>query len=146
MRNFPTNFATGIALVAACMSLAIGCRGSNVSVTGVVLHKGQPVPGLVVYFHPDEGPAAWGQTSDRGEFELLSDGGSLGVPPGDYTVCIEYDPRPSDPTEVMYPQMGTPASRPADIDALLAKYGSRQKSPLRISIMRDSGPLKLELD
>lgn len=77
---------------------------------------------------------------------MVSDGGSAGLAPGDYVVTIEYDPRPSDPTEVMYPQMRPVMARPADIDVLLAKYGRREKSPLKIQITREVGPLKLELD
>ena len=128
------------------LGLLAGCSSGHVPVKGVVVHKGQPVPGLVVYFHPESGPAVWGQTNEKGEFELLSNAGSPGVTPGDYVVSIEHDPRPSDPTEVMYPQMAPAAPRSADIGGLITKYGRREKSPLRISIKRDSGPLRLELD
>ena len=134
------------ASLGACLILAVGCQSRNIPVQGVALHKGQPVPGLVIYFHPQTGPAAWGQTDEQGKFDLLSDAGSSGIAPGDYIVTVEYDPRPSDPTEVMYPQMGSAASRPAGIDAVLAKYGRRDKSPLKVSIGQDTGLLKLDLD
>ncbi len=66
------------------------------SVSGKVLHKGEPAAGAVVYFHredPAAPPAAaspFGIVEDDGSFSLTCDDQGNGCPPGKYAVLVEW--------------------------------------------------------
>lgn len=73
---------------AAC---SLGCGGythETVSVSGVVLMEGKPVPYVEVAFESGNKPAAFGITDENGRYELATRRYGAGVLPGDYTIKI----------------------------------------------------------
>ena len=86
-------------LAAVALSLTpVGCGNPPglYSVSGKVLHKGEPAAGAVVYFH-QEGPSAsalqtipFGIVEDDGSFYLTCDSLGNGCPPGKYAVLVEW--------------------------------------------------------
>jgi hypothetical protein len=84
------------AVVPSLIQAGCGNPPGLYSVSGTVLHKGEPAAGAVVYFH-SEGPSAasspaipFGIVEDDGSFSLSCDGQGNGCPPGKYTVLVEW--------------------------------------------------------
>jgi hypothetical protein len=87
-----------IMAVAAFSHAVLGCGNPAglYSVSGKVLHHGEPAAGAVVYFHQD-GPSAsalqtipFGIVEDDGSFYLTCDNVGNGCPPGKYAVLVEW--------------------------------------------------------
>jgi hypothetical protein len=87
-----------IVAVTAFFHALVGCGNPPglYSVSGKVLHHGEPADGAVVYFH-QEGPLAsplqtipFGIVQDDGRFDLTSDNVGNGCPPGKYAVLVEW--------------------------------------------------------
>jgi hypothetical protein len=86
-------------LAAAAVSNALtGCGNPPglYSVSGKVLHNGEPAAGAVVYFHQESGSARalptipFGIVEDDGSFYLTCDSVGNGCPPGKYAVLVEW--------------------------------------------------------
>ena len=74
------------------------------SVSGKVMHKGQPAAGAVVYFHyegesaPPSPAIPFGIVEDDGSFSLTCDDRGNGCPPGKYAVLVEWRDKSGDGT------------------------------------------------
>ncbi len=85
--------------VLAALAVLTGCGGSKpklVAVTGKVTHKGNPVTGGSVWFHPAEGNGYQGEKPSGqlqldGSFTAKSFPHGQGVPPGRYKVTLSPD-------------------------------------------------------
>jgi hypothetical protein len=79
--------------------LGLSCSKGLQSVSGKVLHKGQPIKGAVVTLHPKGGDdikahKPSGITSDDGTF-TLSTGQDSGATPGEYVVTVVWLQQPA---------------------------------------------------
>ena len=97
-------------------------------VSGSVMSKGKPAPGMRVKFHPqfDIGKVKftpYGETGPEGRYVLNTGAPGNGAPVGDYIVTIEK------------PRVGTDATGlEAEVDDLKGKYSDPQKSPFKVSV------------
>jgi hypothetical protein len=84
--------------IAAFSYALVGCGNPPgvYSVSGKVLHHGEPATGAVVYFHQESPPASalqtipFGIVADDGSFYLTCDNLGNGCPPGKYAVLVEW--------------------------------------------------------
>jgi hypothetical protein len=124
------------ALLGACKKA--DTRPRRVPVSGMVVHRGQPVAEATVIFEPvGSTPAATGKTDAAGRFQLTTFDASDGAVPGDYKVAVRK-------VQV------TPGSRPADAPDDLAapppdekwllpvKYGHTASSGLTATVKADA--------
>lgn len=132
----------GMAFVAT-LALLAGCSDGPkvVRVSGTVTHNGKPVPSLTVHFIPETGRPSWGLTDENGRFTLEYDNKLQGALVGSHTIWVQW--RPKSPQEEMNPKLST---RPADFPAIQGKYGSQEKSPLKIEITKAVDDLEVKLD
>jgi hypothetical protein len=131
--------------VAALMFLAFGCNEgpSTVRVTGTARHRGKPVANLFLNFVPDEGRASWGVTDENGHFKLFYDRTREGAVRGKHKVHVSYRARtPSDDLALEEGRL----KLPADMQAILDKYGDPATSTLQYNITKDGQEIDLDLD
>lgn len=120
MRRLP-KYAFKPAAVALLFLALAGCGGDNpklVGATGKVTHKGKPVTGGSVWFHPAEGSSykgekPSGQLQLDGTFDAKTFPHGGGIPPGSYKVTLSPD---------LAGRMGKPA------------YGDAAKTPWAVEI------------
>lgn len=129
----------GLGIVCLAMGFA-GCSRSGpqiVPVSGVLTRGGKPVPNLEVYFMPAQGRNSVGMADEQGKFKLGYTVDQDGALVGQHTVFVVFNP----------PMSGAerPAT-PADLKPIIAKYGSREKSPLKVEITQAVDNLELKLD
>lgn len=143
----------GLRRVSALLSLLVlpllaGCGCNNISgvnVKGVVYHKGVPVRGMLMFFGTESSPhPVWGTTDADGRFELQGQAGSTSIPRGNYTVWVAYDPAPTDPGAMI--MSSEVIQDPPGLKEMLAKYGRRETSPLKIEVSGSVDDLRLDLD
>lgn len=126
--------------LAACVALS-GCTKSGPTmhaVRGTLTHNGEPIPEMLICFHPvnaDVNPASEATTDAEGKFELKV-GKTVGVMPGEYHVYV------LDPIGI---QGGT-TSTEESYQTVLKKYGSREKSDIKITIDAAKYDYELKLD
>ena len=144
------------AFVAVCILSSSGCGGSErvVSVSGTVTYNGQPVPGLVVSFVPEavsETGVSSGETDSSGKYSLkVAKTGSSGAVVGKHKVWVSL-PREA-PADGKDDKPNKPKAKgaagttvPAEVAAVLKKYGSLEKTPLVIEV-KGGEPIDLKLD
>ena len=125
------------AIFTACF--AWGCGGDNVvPVSGVLLHKGKPVPDTRVNFYPDEGRPVSGVTDGQGLFKLRYDAKRDGVEIGNHKVVLEFAPTKT-------PEPGITPTPPAEFKTLYEKY-SYANSKHKVKVESSTRELKLDLD
>ncbi len=124
------------------MALAFTACGGNDSglyqVKGQLTHEGEPIPGMKVYFIPEDTanhPESYATTDEEGRFEMKVVN-TPGVAPGVHTVYVQ------DPAAV---QGGKTSTKPAYL-AVLKKYGKEKTSPFTITVEEDMTDLELKLD
>jgi hypothetical protein len=147
-------------LLAACFLSCSGCGGpeKTVTVTGTVTHNGKPVEGLVVAFVPQiqtKTGASTGETDENGKYELtVASTGSSGAVVGTHKVWVSLPREPPQPVAKeerarlrKEKKKVTPATekQPADIAAILKKYGSLAKTPLTVEV-KGGERIDLQLD
>ena len=95
--GFPTRRLTVVTLLALALS-GVGCgtKPKLVTVTGKVTHKGNPVVGGSVWFHPADGnpyqgDKPSGQLQTDGTFTARTFPHGDGIPPGQYKVTLSPD-------------------------------------------------------
>jgi hypothetical protein len=123
--------------------LAAGCgRGPTVvGVSGVVTHKGKPVPSVVVNFEPDQGRPSWGATGRDGRFVLTCFAENDGALTGSHLVYVT--PHDAGGEEARHRNQLVPR---AEFEKILQKYGNRNTTPLRIEITKKTKDLEITLD
>ena len=110
---------------------------STVPVSGQVLQKGKPVPGVTVLFHPQfaVGPVEFipsGETGPDGKFTLSTGAAGNGAPPGEYLVTLEKRIVVSDRQN---------SGIETEVDAWKGRYADPASSKWRIEIDSHSHPL-----
>ena len=125
----------------------IGCgRGGPeiVPIEGTVTHNGKPVPNLRVYFFPTEGRFSWGISDEQGRFSLSYDPDHRGAKVGTHTISVVDESANVHPTAAM---SGAPRPKRApDTAEILAKYGDRQTSPLKVEVTKADKNFQFKLD
>jgi hypothetical protein len=117
-----------------------------VRVSGTLTRGGQPVPYMTVNFMPEAGRPSWGVSDEAGRFELEYDDRQKGALAGSHTVWVAW--RPRSPQEEMAAQgmKKGKVNRPSDLAEITAKYGTQQKSPLKVRIDSSVSDLEVKLD
>jgi hypothetical protein len=149
-------YAAGIFLVALA---ATGCGKKTAKVEGIVTLDGQPVPGAMVIFYPDDGgPQANGLTDADGAFRLTTFNTGDGATPGGHKVTVSKERTKEDTTTNVNPQ--DPDSMRKAISGAIGKdprkelkkqqstlpadYSDKSKTPLKYQVPAD-GVIKIEL-
>jgi hypothetical protein len=149
-------------LVAACLLSSSGCGNSEkiVPVQGTVMHKGQPVPGLVVSFVPEkatETGVSTGETDENGKYSLkVVKSGKSGAVVGTHKVWVSRPRAPFvEPNEdkeenskikrQKLKEKAAAAKPPPDLADIIKKYGSLDKSTL-IKEVKGGESIDLTLD
>lgn len=137
-------------ILAASVALAgLGCGGKDqpVKVEGVVTLDGEPVPGAIVSFLPDDkgGRFAEATTAKDGSFRLRTYTEGDGALPGDYRVAVTLIP-PDDDEEDEGKEAAPAKANVADGKSMMAaqariaaaRQKALEKSPIP-AIYRDGG-------
>ncbi len=146
----PTNFPgfRRLSCVAFVLLLAAtaGCGEAGptvVPVTGVVLHKGQPVANLHLHFLPENGRPSWGATDPTGRFKLNYTTDEDGAVVGKHKVFVQYKPS-SMAAEL--DMLAGKLQKPAGLDEILSKYGNMETSTKVVEITPQTREIELVLD
>ena len=128
-----------LTLLTGCL-FAAGCTPSGpriVEVSGTLTRNGKPVPGLEVYFMPDQGRPSVGSADSQGRFKLGYTHDQDGAITGSHTVFVVFNP----------PQTGAErVAAPTELRPILEKYGTKDVSPLRIEVTKPVKDLEIKLD
>lgn len=138
-----------LTLLAGCSGDKSGPAANRIAthkVSGKVTYKGLPVENAHVSFHPrsEQGPGAFGQTNDKGEFTLRTYEDGDGAPAGEYLVSVQKfaaPPAAAKSGDEVFRQMEqqAQAGQPAESDAapkslLPEKYSRPQSSGLNKTV------------
>jgi hypothetical protein len=130
----------------AALLCLLGCTQSGpriVPIDGTVTHNGEPVSSLMIYFQPASGRPSWAISDKNGHFSLDYDPEHRGAVTGNHTVWVLEDPNQNDPLLTA----GKPKQkRSPEMQAILDKYGSAEKSPLKVEITKADRNFQLKLD
>jgi|SRR6478672_4336290 len=124
-------------LLAALLGLVIGCsRGGPdvVPVTGVITRNGKPVPFVTVYFQPTSGRPSLGDCDAEGRFKLRYTREQDGAKVDTHSVYVVHFPE------------GGAGPAPPDFKQIYEKYGTPEKSPLKIEVKKAMRNLEIKLD
>jgi hypothetical protein len=135
-----------LSLVGLVVLLASGCSSAGpkiVRVSGTVRYQDKPVPGVVVYFVPEEGRASTGLTDEQGRYKLSFDRRQEGAEVGTDKVYFKF--RPRNPKEEMEYAEGK-LELPPEVVAVLQKYGDRETTPLRYEVKSEGQVIDITLD
>jgi hypothetical protein len=130
--------------------LGLSCSSSGLqSVSGTVLHKGQPIKGAVVTLHPKGAESdvkaqhPSGVSDENGKF-TLSSGRESGAVPGDYIVTVVWLQEPANQGgKKAISTEGIPEAK----DAFKGRYSDVKSSKLTVTIkpgMREIEPINLD--
>jgi hypothetical protein len=133
------------ACLAVVAALLVGCSDAPdiARVTGHVTRNGQPVAGATLNFMPENGRPSWAVTDAEGKYELHYSKEYEGALVGKHKVFVVF--RPADPKEEAEIMAGR-LKRPADQDAIMAKYGKWDTTPLEVEIKESGQVVDLKLD
>jgi hypothetical protein len=135
------------AALACLLILLAGCNSGPrlVPVKGVVTRGGKPVAFLSVTFVPaDDTRPSTGRTDEQGRFELKFDSKTKGAMIGANKVIVAFRPRNVQDEEDI--RAGKVIAFHPEQDAILEKYGNREKTALSIEITDATSDLQLKLD
>jgi hypothetical protein len=133
-------------LVTGLIALAAGCTQSGptiVPIEGTVTHNGVPVPNLEIWFEPVRGRPSSGLSDKAGHYVLTYDPEHKGAVTGEHTIWVIEDRSLSDPTAMM--GKAKPKRSP-EMQEVLAKYGKKDESPMKLEIKKANRKLELKLD
>jgi hypothetical protein len=135
-------FPRAARLLGCLVLFAAGCGGGLATVTGKVTHKGAPVKGANLIFHPKGGgPEAvrpTGHTGDDGTFTLESIR-TPGAAPGEYGVTIVW---PQPPGKGLKNMAGGEEERASGGDRLGGRYADRERPKFTVTIKSGSNALE----
>ena len=128
------------------LALLAGCTGSGptiVPIEGTVTRNGTPIPDLRISFEPEKGRPSWAISDKNGHFVAHYDEDHEGVLVGNHAIWVLEDPNKNDPLLME----GKPRPKRApEMQAVLDKYGSREKSPLKVEFKKADRSYQLKLD
>jgi len=137
---------TRFCLVLIAGIMFVGCTPSGptiVPLEGTVTHAGAPVPDLRISFEPEQGRPSWATTDKNGHFVAHYDEDHPGVVVGTHALLVFEDTNRFDPLLLE----GKPRpKRTPEMQAVLDKYGSREKSPLKMEFKKANRHFELKLD
>jgi hypothetical protein len=130
-------------LMFVLLTAAVGCSGSQASVSGRVTLAGKPLDRGTVAFQPTVGgPVGYGTIGSGGSYAVQT-GQQRGLAPGEYRVTVQSV------SEV------TEAQRQAEVSGTMteatgqlltpARYASRETTPFRFQVKSGSNTIHLEL-
>lgn len=111
------------------VSLVSGCGSSDqretASVQGVVTFRGEPLAGATVFFMPEKGPRATGETDEKGVFKLMTYRPGDGAVPGEFKISI---------AKYVLDPATAKNSTPSTKNELPERYGNTTSSMLRAKV------------
>lgn len=125
-------------LAGAVLVFALGCSSGGpdiVDVSGTVTRNGQPVPNIDVYFQPTDGRPSLGTTDAQGRFSMQYTHDQSGVRVGNHTVYVLYNPNE-----------GSGVKPPPELGQIMRKYGTPEKSPIKLEVKQAMKDVKIELN
>ncbi len=152
----------GLVALLQIAALAAGCGGAPeedsvdarlaklealVPVSGVVTVGGEPLPGVVVTFIPEEWAPAHGETDEDGRYTLET-AARPGAIPGRYKVSMSYLVAADGRVLGLEPRSGfvpDPAVATA-VEKFPPEYASPEKTPLTAEVRPDGGDIDFKLD
>jgi hypothetical protein len=140
------SFFRAVALALSFLVI-VGCSDGPrlVPVKGIATRGGKPVASLSITFFPaDNSKPSTARTDDSGHFEMVHDRQAKGVVPGPNKVVVAF--RPRDAAEEMKIREGGQSKFHPEQDAIIAKYGKRETTPLTVDITKAESNLELKLD
>ncbi len=147
MRTLAEVRVVGWCAVAAVAMLGLaGCGGDGPRIyqlSGTLTYKGTALPNMGVTFQPADGSRpSFGETDASGRFKLRYTGTEDGVQQGEHVVFVEYKPGGDEGMAYMEGRL----KLTGDIKAVIEKYGSRDRSPYRITVDADMENAEIKLD
>jgi hypothetical protein len=134
----------GLSLALLVCLACISCSGGGPKlnpVQGKVLHKSQPIPGVLVTFHPvgNDGPSALrptGLSKEDGSFTLTT-GQAEGAPAGEYVVTMICSEVPSTKGKKVISTGGIDTQ-----DRFGGAYSLRENSQFKVEIKSGANQLQ----
>lgn len=136
------------AILPFVLALLIGCTGSGptvVPVKGRVTRGGEPFKTrLSLTFYPENnGRPSTADSDSEGRFDLKFDRDTRGAVLGKHKVVVAF--RPDSPMQAVDVKEGKSKYHP-DQDAILKKFGKREKTALSVEITGATNDLELKID
>jgi hypothetical protein len=127
----------------AAVGLFSGCSDAPdlVQIQGRVTRGGQPLPGVILRFVPEEGRPSMGRSDQEGKFKLSYSKNYEGARLGKHRVFVVFDNTPATP----YDESGRQRLN-ADQQAVIEKYGKLETSPLEVEIQEEGQQVEIKLD
>tara|TARA_E500000305_G_C3989465_1_gene221187 strand:- start:26 stop:508 length:483 start_codon:yes stop_codon:yes gene_type:complete len=133
MRQFSCLILFNLLLITGCSRGDFDAPALT-SVSGVVMSKGKPMPGVNLEFRPEnEGAPSYATTNETGEFVLNYSDGRKGAVPGRHTVKMieSFAPTSAEGGD------GPPPKRPP---------GPPKEKTMKIEVKEESTPMELSFD
>ena len=147
MRSLSRLSFPAICVLACIVSVStIGCdSGPKVhKVSGLLTHNGTPVPNVGVQFSPVDGSRpSHGRVDENGRFAMMYSGSKAGVLEGEHVVHVVYEPATPEEEEAF--EAGQ-LKFSGVLKEVIAKYGSEQSSPYRITVDGRLASVEIKLD
>ena len=133
----------GLLLAFAAVTLLPGCSDAPdlVQIQGRVTRGGNPLPGVIVQFHPEDGRPSWGKSDAEGKFTLNYSKHYEGARLGKHRVFVNFDNTPETP----YDETGKQKLN-ADQQAVIEKYGQLESTPLEVDLHEKRQVVEIQLD
>lgn len=140
-------------LSAAALAAVLGCGQGDypemARVSGVVTYKGKPVPNMMVNFMPDAGRPSWGKTDAEGHYEMVYDEDYKGAKVGPHKVYFTPPATTVDGGASKASRLATAKAvnlSPEELQTLRTRYGSEERTQLRVVVQKDPEVLDLKLE
>lgn len=134
--------AVWLLVLSALFAAGCGKEPPLVKVSGKVTHNGKPVPGLFLNFEPDNGRPSWAITDREGRFTLSCFEDNDGAVVGSHRVYVSIKDEGQEEMRKYRSEVLTPA----EIQAILKKYGNRETTPKWVEISRKTTEIEIKLD
>jgi len=121
-------------LVVLTISSCGKAPNETVSVRGALTFDGEPVPGMQVFFEPEQGRGSSGLTGEDGAFEMYYTRNQKGVQPGAHQVTFDWTPG-----DESLASKGPPAV----VKKLLSHI--KKNGPVRVDVSSSQPDLKIAL-
>ena len=121
----------GAALLVALVLAGCNSGPNIVKVSGTVTRGGKALPGVELFFEPDQGRQSTAITDDQGRFTLHYDQHQEGAVKGHHKVHVRLVRAPL---------------AAEDREAVRAKYGDRDHPNLEYTLDKDTTDLEIKLD